>query len=115
MSASRNYWAPGQNNVYCQVCNKKMKAFEAKRKYDNLTVCSDCWNPRHPQEYAADIRPELPPSIIAVSNEVIVPQCDIYSSQAIPGIGIPGCLTPGVFYLGAQATSLPGEAIPVDE
>lgn len=115
MPRNRNYFSPGSNNCYCQICGKKVKAFEIKIKYDNLKVCSECWNPRHPGEFAPILRPELPPTLISPIVDIILPQCDIYHTQDIPSIGVPSCIIPGRYLPGAPATSFLGEPFPEGE
>ena len=41
----------GQFNLYCDVCKKKIKASDAKHRWDGLIVCSDDWEQRHPQDF----------------------------------------------------------------
>jgi len=41
----------GQFNLYCDVCKKKIKADEAKHRWDGLIVCPDDWEQRHPQDF----------------------------------------------------------------
>jgi hypothetical protein len=39
-------------NVICKVCDVKLKASEAKKRWDGLhPVCSECWEPRHPMDF----------------------------------------------------------------
>jgi hypothetical protein len=41
----------GQFNLYCDVCKKKIKANEAKHRWDGLIVCPDDWEMRQPQDF----------------------------------------------------------------
>jgi len=41
----------GQWNVYCDVCKRKIKAGEAKHRWDGFIVCPDDWEPRQPQDF----------------------------------------------------------------
>ena len=41
----------GQFNLYCDVCKKKIKAAEAKHRWDGFIVCADDWEPRQPQDF----------------------------------------------------------------
>jgi hypothetical protein len=41
----------GQFNLYCDVCKKKIKASDAKHRWDGLIVCPDDWEQRHPQDF----------------------------------------------------------------
>jgi len=41
----------GQFNLYCDVCKRKIKAGEAKHRWDGFIVCPDDWEPRQPQDF----------------------------------------------------------------
>lgn len=93
------HFVPGANLVWCQVCAKKVRSFELKRRYDNVLCCEWCWNPRHPQEYPAKIRPELPPVLIAPEPEGIEGEfCELYNRQMIGGAWRGGCALPGTYF-----------------
>ena len=42
---SGDYW------IQCDVCSKKIKASEAKHRWDGFIVCSDDYENRHPQDF----------------------------------------------------------------
>jgi len=48
---SKNYYTSGGFNVICDVCSKKIKASDAKQRWDGLVVCPDDFEHRHPQDY----------------------------------------------------------------
>lgn len=48
---SKNYYIPGEFNVTCDVCSKKIKAHEAKQRWDGFIVCPDDFENRHPQDF----------------------------------------------------------------
>ena len=48
---SRNYYVSGQWNVTCDVCSRKIKAGQAKKRWDGLIVCHDDYEERHPQDF----------------------------------------------------------------
>lgn len=102
----------GQWRAWCQVCGRPLLSDDIVRRWDNLLVGPECWEPRHPQEYLK-VRPEtsgkLPwrapepstadgsPSYPALPPGV--PAADFCTPQgrsAIPGEGIPGCMIPSV-------------------
>ena len=47
----KNYYVSGSHNVTCDVCSKKIKAHEAKQRWDGFIVCGDCFENRHPQDF----------------------------------------------------------------
>jgi len=78
---NKNYFVSGEWNLICDVCSKKIKAHDAKTRWDGLVVCPDDFEHRHPQDYVkAKIdkitvpftRP-IPPSLF-----VSVPYVNIY-------------------------------------
>lgn len=48
---SKNYYTSGGFNVICDVCSKKIKASDAKQRWDGFVVCPDDFEHRHPQDY----------------------------------------------------------------
>ena len=47
----RDYYIAGDNNVICDRCGAKFKASECKMEWDNLFVCTYCWEERQPQDF----------------------------------------------------------------
>ena len=47
----KNYFKSGEWNLTCDVCSKKIKAHEAKHRWDGFIVCADDWEPRHEQDF----------------------------------------------------------------
>ena len=48
---AKNYFLSGAWNVTCDVCSKKIKASEAKQRWDGLIVCPEDYEQRHPQDF----------------------------------------------------------------
>lgn len=48
---AKNYYVSGNWNVICDVCSKKIKASDAKQRWDGLIVCPSDFEHRHPQDY----------------------------------------------------------------
>lgn len=48
---SRNYYVSGQFNVTCDVCSEKIKAGQAKKRWDGFITCPNCFEERHPQDF----------------------------------------------------------------
>lgn len=48
---AKNYYVSGEWNLICDVCSKKIKAHDAKQRWDGLVVCPDDFEHRHPQDY----------------------------------------------------------------
>ena len=47
----KNYYVSGSWNVTCDVCSKKIKAKEAKKRWDGFIVCPDDYEERQPQDF----------------------------------------------------------------
>lgn len=47
----KNYFLSGDWNITCDVCSKKTKASEAKKRWDGLIVCPSDFEHRHEQDY----------------------------------------------------------------
>lgn len=45
--ATRSY----EYNVICDVCRRKMKASDLRKRWDGFMVCKDDWEPRHPLDF----------------------------------------------------------------
>lgn len=48
---AKNYYVSGSWNLICDVCSKKIKAHDAKQRWDGLVVCPDDFEHRHPQDF----------------------------------------------------------------
>lgn len=44
-------WISGEWNITCASCNRKIKASEARRRWDGLIVCQDDYEERHPLDF----------------------------------------------------------------
>ena len=51
-----NYYKAGEWNVTCDVCSKKIKAGQAKKRWDGFIVCPDDFEIRHEQDF---VKPRL--------------------------------------------------------
>jgi len=45
------FFISGEWNITCDVCSKKIKAHEAKQRWDGFIVCPDDFEYRHPQDF----------------------------------------------------------------
>lgn len=53
---SRDYLRLGDYNAICDVCGRKYKASELRKRWDGAMVCSEDYEPRHPQDFIRGIR-----------------------------------------------------------
>lgn len=47
----KNTYISGQFNVICDVCSKKIKAEDAKQRWDGFIVCPDDYEERQPMDF----------------------------------------------------------------
>lgn len=48
---SKNTFFSGQWNLTCDVCSKKIKTGQARKRWDGFIVCPDDYETRHPQDF----------------------------------------------------------------
>ncbi|SRR5260221_14211184 len=92
------WWKSGSWNTICDVCGFKFKAEDLKLRWDGLQVCRDDWEIRHPQELIRPIQDQnkLPWTRPEAIDTFITGICTPITRQAIPGLGTPGCMIPGL-------------------
>lgn len=44
-------WESGKWNVVCDRCGFKFKNTDLRDEWTGYKVCSECWDPRHPQDF----------------------------------------------------------------
>ena len=47
----KNHFISGEWNVTCDVCSKKIKSHEARKRWDGFIVCQDDYEIRQPQDF----------------------------------------------------------------
>jgi len=50
-SKNQNTLHMGDWNIICDVCGFKYKSSDIRKRWDNLYVCEDDWEPRHPMDF----------------------------------------------------------------
>ena len=89
----KNFFISGEWNVTCDVCAKKIKAHEAKQRWDGFIVCPDDFEFRHEQDFVKAKTDKITvPFTRPIPEYVFVLACTTLS--AIPGHAIPGCMQP---------------------
>ena len=89
---SKNHFISGEFNLTCDVCSKKIKAHEAKHRWDGLIVCSDDYEVRHSQDFVRARQDKItipfsrpiPPNVFAFA-------CTPYTSQGRADMGVADC------------------------
>lgn len=86
----------GDNNAICQICGRKYKASQLRKRWDGFLACKDDWHPRQPQDFVRGVKEnQLAPIISAETADTFVPYCDLQSSSSVSGTSTPGCWVVG--------------------
>lgn len=97
----KNFFVSGEWNITCDVCSKKIKAGDARHRWDGLLVCAEDFENRHPQDFVKArqdkitvpfTRPLETPTFTVVDYA-----CTIDGLTAIAGLAVPGCAIAGEF------------------
>lgn len=91
----KNYFVSGEWNVTCDVCAKKIKAGQAKQRWDGLIVCPEDFEHRHPQDF---VKAKTDKIVVAFQRPIQTPEftvCTLQNSVSIAGVGVAGCMIPG--------------------
>jgi hypothetical protein len=107
---SKTYAVKGDWNAICDVCGFKYKASQLKKRWDNLMVCKEDFETRHPSDlYRAPMgkesvvpwtRPEPEDVEIDTSGWVNTLTCAPFDMYAVAGEAIAGCAVTGTFSTG---------------
>ena len=84
----------GQFNLYCDVCKRKIKADDAKHRWDGFIVCPDDWESRQPQDFVkAKIDKIMVPFSRPVETYEWVPftSCNSWTSAPLADQGVADC------------------------
>lgn len=99
-----NYFKSGEWNVYCMVCNRKIKAGNALKRWDGLLVCPADYENRHPQDFLRARQERISVPFTSDTsfdqfdgpNYPVYPYCTPQGSSGIPSWAIAGCMRPSV-------------------
>lgn len=56
----KDYFRPHSSNVLCDQCGKKFKSEELQKQWNNLMVCSRCYEPRNIQDFIKGVPDNKP-------------------------------------------------------
>lgn len=122
---SRNWYKSGEWNVFCMVCNRKIKAGDARKRWDGLIVCEDDYENRHPMDFLRlrQERISVPFTSDTSFDEFVgpdyppYPYCTPSGSSGMVGYMVAGCARPGLGWpnmLPVPAPEIPDEIIEID-
>ena len=89
----KNFFISGEWNLTCDVCSKKIKAHEAKTRWDGFIVCEDDFEHRHPQDFvkAQTDKISVPFQRPIPLNTFVILVCTALTSQGFADIGTADC------------------------
>lgn len=54
--AGTGYFLPGSSDAQCDECGRIFKFADLRKRWDGMWVDSQCWEPRHPQDFVRAVR-----------------------------------------------------------
>ena len=86
------YYIPGSWNVICDSCGKKIKASEAKQRWDGLIVCPDDFEMRQPQDFVKARADKISvPFTRPRPTDEFVFSCSLLTSSGVADVGVADC------------------------
>lgn len=100
----RNYFKSGTWNVFCMVCNRKIKSDLALKRWDGLIVCPEDYENRHPLDFirTRNERITVPFTADTAFNQFNGPDypqypfCTASGSSGVAGLAMAGCARPSL-------------------
>ncbi len=96
----------GDYNLRCDSCGRKIKASQAKKRWDGFWVCPEDWEPRHILDYYHARKDQIGVPWTRDQQrsgtetfDVQSPAttgCTTFNKQAVAGIGVAGCAIAGL-------------------
>ena len=94
-----NHYISGEFNVTCDVCSRKIKAGDAKQRWDGFIVCPDDFETRQPQDF---VRAKVDKISIPFSRPIpplvfvdVLYACTTDGRTARAGLAVAGCSITG--------------------
>lgn len=86
------YYVPGDFNLICDVCCKKIKASESRLRWDGLRVCKLDWEERQPQDFVKARADKITvPFTRPRPTDVFTFTCDLFTSSGVANVGVADC------------------------
>ncbi len=101
---AKNYFKSGEWNVYCMVCNRKIKSGMALKRWDGLIVCPDDYENRHPMDFLRSRQERISVPFTSDTsfnqfdgpNYPSYPFCTAEGASGVAGFAVAGCMRPGL-------------------
>lgn len=112
---ARNWFKSGEWNVWCMVCNRKIKSGESLKRWDGLIVCKDDYENRHPLDFlrARQERITVPFAAPTSFDEFDGPDypeypfCTAMGSSGMAGWAVASCMRPNLGFPNGQQNTIP--------
>lgn len=112
---ARNWFKNGEWNVWCMVCNRKIKSGEALKRWDGLIVCKDDYENRHPLDFLRTRQERItvpfsaPTSFNLFDNPPLPPYpfCTAPGSSGMAGWAVAGCMRAGLGFPNGLPNTIP--------
>lgn len=95
MSRDWNYKS-GDWWILCDSCGRKIKASEARHRWDGFIVCQADFEMRHPQDYIRAKMDKISVPFIRPRPTDTFTNCTPWGRQAVADVGTADCATVGV-------------------
>lgn len=90
-----DYYETGEWNVACSMCGRKRKASEVVQNWQGQYRCPEHNEPRQPQDFVRGVADIQTPAFVQPERDYDIQICTFNGSSGIPGLALPGCMTPG--------------------
>lgn len=91
----RGKW-PGTWATICDRCGFRFPSDQLLKEWDNLMVCDECFETRHPQDFLRGVPDNpAPPWTRPEPEATFIIVCDISTSSGYAGLGTAGCMQAG--------------------
>jgi hypothetical protein len=87
---SGNWW------IICDVCARKVKATEAKHRWDGFIVCPEDFEERQPLDFLRSSADKIRVDFVRLPVDEFLPeQCSVQGRHAYPLFAVAGCTIAG--------------------
>ena len=118
---SRNWYKSGEWNVFCMVCNRKIKSGSALKRWDGSIVCRDDYENRQPLDFLRTRQERITVPFTSDTsfdqfngpNYPSYPFCTAEGASGVAGLAVAGCMRPGLGFpngLPVPQPEIPDEA-----
>lgn len=112
---ARNWFKSGEWNVFCMVCNRKIKSGMALKRWDGLIVCPEDYENRQPLDFlrTRQERITVPFTSDTSFNDFVGPTyppypfCTGEGSSGVAGLGVAGCMKPNLGFPNGLPNTIP--------